>query len=102
MGNGVGHPNAVFAILLEGPWSAEERGDAGGKGKGLAFEKLVGAVLAVMLAEFRLVVEQIENGRGAGQMDIDDRFGLGGLGRLLGSQRIVSLRSGPGGVRAHQ
>ncbi len=75
--DGVGHPDAAFAVLREGARRAHQLGHAGGEGEGLAFEELVGRVLAVALHELRLVVEEVEVRRAARHVQVDDALHLG-------------------------
>ena len=84
--HGVGEPDARLAVLGELPPRAQQLGRAGGEGEALALGELVGARLAVALDQLRLVVEQIEVRRRAGQVDVDHPLGLGGEVRLLGGQ----------------
>ena len=71
------------------------------KAKRLPLVYCVGAGLTVALDQLRLVVEQVEIRRRAGQVDIDHPLRLGGEMRSLGGQRIIDRRRGRrrGGVR---
>ena len=57
---GVGHPDPAIAMLRELPRRAEEFGNAGGKGEGLALDELVRGFLTVEANKFGLVVKQVE------------------------------------------
>ena len=76
---GVGHPEAAFAVLLEGAGGAHQFGHAGGEGEGASGEEGVGAGLVVVFLKGGFVVEDVEVRRAAGHGEVDDALGFGGV-----------------------
>jgi len=100
--DGVAHPEASLTVLLERARAAHELGHAGGEGEGAALEERVGAVLRVALHELGLVVEDVEVGRSARHVQVDDALGLGLEVRLARGERVIVRGGGAEGVGLHR
>ena len=71
-------PLAALAMLLVVENWSQHLGCALDKGEAFALEVFLGAILAVKLGQCRLVLKQIDLGRRARHMEVNDRLCLGG------------------------
>ena len=60
MSDRVRHPDPAFPVLRELARRSQQLRRGGREGEALALEKLLGAILTVVLDEFGLVVEEVE------------------------------------------
>ena len=97
MRNRIRKQHARFAARLESTRRAEQLGRARRERETLSFEILLRAIFAVVLDQFRLVVEQVQVRRRTGQVQVDHLFRFGGEVRRANGQRIcIVQRASPG------
>ena len=87
MREAIRHPDAGLAVLGEIELRAEHFRDALDEGEALAFEVFLGAFLAVVFLEDRLVVEQLKLARRADHVEVDDALRLRREGGRLRGKR---------------
>ena len=100
--DGVAHPESALAVLFKRTRATHELRHAGGERKGAALEERVRAILSAPFHELGFVVEDVQVGRAAGHVQVDDALGLGFEVRLARGERVIVGGRGAEGVRLHR